>query len=335
MKELKAIGLDLAKSVFEVYGVDGRGVCSVSRQFSRAKVLAFFAQLPPTLVSMEACATAHYWGREISRLGHRVRLLPPQYVKRFVRGQKTDRHDAQAICEAGLNPQMPEVAVKSEEQQALLALHRLRELLGKQRVQLANQVRALLAEFGHIAPQGHASLRRLLAERLERLPSLLQGGLRRAQRRWAEIEREWQEATAELEHLAQADPLCRRLMRERGVGALSASAFVATIGDPARYRNGRQVAASIGLVPRQHSSGGKVRLLGIGHGGDKYLRTMLIHGARSALSYAPGKDDPLSIWVTALARRRGKNPAAVALANKNARRLWAIWRSEKAQLVAE
>jgi transposase len=283
---------------------------------------------------MEACATAHYWGREIGRLGHRVKLLAPRYVKPFVRGSKTDRNDAQAICAAGLQPQMPVVAVKSEQQQALLAVHRLRALVGKQVVQLANQVRALLGEFGHVAPRGHAELRRLVAEQLERVPGVLQPGLRQALVRWAALQADWQGLTAELERLARADALCRRLMQEPGIGPLSATAYVATLGDPAHYRNGRQVSAALGLVPRQHSSGGQVRLLGIGKRGDSYLRTLLIHGARSRLRVVAHKDDSLSRWAQELIRRRGMNRAVVALANKNARRLWAIWRSEGLALAA-
>jgi len=334
MNEITAMGIDLAKNVFEVHGVDARGVCVLRRQLPRARVLSFLAQVPPAVVGMEACASAHYWGREVGRLGHRVKLLAPRYVKPFVRGHKTDRNDAQAICEAALKAQMPEVAVKSEEQQALLALHRLRALLGKQLVQLSSQVRALLAEFGHIAPRGYAPLRRMLAERLERLPVLLQPGMRQANERWLGLEQQWKAATTAIERLAKSDPLCRRLMREPGIGALSASAYIATIGDPRRYRNGRQVSASLGIVPRQHSSGGQVRLLGISKHGDCYLRTMLIHGARAVLRHVPGKSDPLSEWLQALVARRGMNRAAVALANKNARRLWAIWRHEGLELAA-
>lgn len=328
MSKITAIGIDLAKNVFELHGVDERGVCVLRKRLSRSRLLPLLAQVPACLVAMESCAGAHYWGREIGRLGHRVKLLAPRYVKPFVRGHKTDRNDAQAICEAALKPQMPAVAIKSEQQQAVLAVHRLRALVGKQVVQLANQVRALLGEFGHVAPRGHGPLRRLLAERMELLPGVLQPGLRQALERWAALQADWQTLTARIERLAKADPLCRRLMQEPGIGPLSASAFVASIGDPRHYRNGRQVSASLGIVPRQHSSGGQVRLLGIGKRGDGYLRTLLIHGARSALRTVAGKDDSISRWAQELIRRRGMNRAVVALANKNARRLWAIWRSE-------
>lgn len=327
MSEITTVAIDLAKSVFQIHAVNGRGIATVRRQLRR-QVLPFLAQVPRCVVAMEACAGAHYWGRQIGQLGHQVKLIPPQYVKPFVKGNKTDRNDAQAICEAALRPQMPQVAVKSEEQQALLALHRVRSLLEKQRKQLANQLRALLGEFGLVGAKGTRHLRLMLPEAIAQVPTILGTTLQQAYERLCELERQCAVETSQLEQLTRAQPLCRRLMREPGIGPLSASAFVATLGDPTHYRNGRQVAASLGLVPRQHSSGGRTVLLSISKRGDKYLRTLLIHGARAALRYAPGKIDPLSVWVCELARRRGVNRAVVALANKNARRLWAIWRAE-------
>lgn len=334
MNKITALGIDLAKNVFELHAVDERGVCILRRRLRRAQVLKFFAQLPACLVGMEACGGAHYWGRQLGALGHQVKMMPPQYVKPFVRGQKTDRNDAQAICTAALQAQMPVVAVKSVEQQALLALHRMRELLQKQRKQLANQLRAVLGEFGHVLPLGLAALRQGLPQLIEALPQIVQGALREGYERLVELDRQERAHTRRLEQLAQADALCRRLMQERGLGALTASAYVATIGDPARYRNGRQAAASLGLVPRQHSSAERTLLLGISKRGDRYLRTLLIHGARAVLRHVAGKADPLSLWLQQLIARRGMNRAAVALANKNARRLWAIWRSGEHLAVA-
>jgi len=328
MNEITTLGIDLAKRVFQVHGVDSRGVCVLRKQLPRGKLLSVLAQVPQCVVAMEACAGAHDWGRRIGVLGHRVKLIPPQYVKPFVRGNKTDRNDAQAICEAALRPGMPEVAVKSEEQQAVLAVHRMRELIDKQRKQLANQLRSVLAEFGEVMPCGIPTLLRELPERLERVPALLRGELREGQERLRELQRRSAELTRRLEQLAKADPLCTRLMRERGIGPMCASAYVASIGDPSRYRNGRQVSASLGIVPRQHSSGGKAVLLGISKRGDRYLRTLLIHGARAVIRHVPGKTDPLSEWLQRLIARRGVNCATVALANKTARRLWAIWRAE-------
>ena len=335
MKEITTLAIDLAKSVFQLHGVDGRGVTMLRRQVRRGQLLSVIAQLPACLVAMEACASAHYWGRQIRALGHRVKLIPPQYVKPFVKGNKTDRNDAQAICEAALRPEMPSVAVKSEEQQAVLSMHRMRELLEKQRKQLANQLRGLLGEFGIAIPLGIVALRNALPQAIKAVPGLLQPTLEQAAERWRELQQQCAEYTRQIEQQAAASPLCQRLMREAGIGPISASAFAATVGDPAHYRNGRQLSASLGIVPRQHSTGGKPLLLGISKRGDSYLRRLLIHGARAVLRYAPGKSDPLSLWLQQLAARRGVNRAAVALANKNARRLWAIWRAESAELAAQ
>lgn len=331
MKKIKTLGIDLAKSVFQLHGVDEHGVALLRRQLRRTQLLSFLAQLPPCLVAMEACASAHYWARQIKALGHQVKLIPPQYVKAFVRGNKTDRNDAQAICEAALRPDMPTVAVKSEEQQAIVSLHRLRELLEKQRKQVANQLRGLLGEFGIAIPKGVTALRRELPQAIERVPMVLRSALQDSAERLRQLQDASDQHAQQIQQLAQAAPLCRRLMKERGIGPLTASAYTATLGDPGHYRNGRQVAASLGLVPRQHSTGGKPVLLGISKRGDAYLRTLLIHGARAVLRYAPGKTDPLSVWLQQLAQRVGVNRAAVALANKNARRLWAIWRAHNAE----
>jgi transposase len=335
MNEITTLAIDLAKSVFQLHGIDLQGVPRLRRQVRRSQLLNTLAQLPICLVAMEACASAHYWGRQIRALGHRVKLIPPQYVKPFVKGNKTDRNDAEAICEAALRPRMPSVALKSEQQQAVLSLHRLRELLEKQRKQLANQLRGLLGEFGIAIPLGMSALRAALPQALEAVPPLLRASLQQAQERLLELQDQCNACTEQIKHLAAGSPLCRRLMQEQGVGPLSASAFVATIGDPAHYRNGRQVSASLGMVPRQHSTGGKPVLLGISKRGDSYLRMLLIHGARAVLQHAAGKSDPLSRWLQQLAARRGVNRAVVALANKNARRLWAIWRAEGAQLAVE
>jgi len=334
VKEIKTLGIDLAKSVFQLHGVDERGVVVLRRQLKRAQLLNCIAQLPPCLVAMEACASAHYWGRQIKALGHQVKLIPPQYVKPFVKGNKTDRNDAQGICEAALRPDMPAVALKSEEQQAVVSLHRLRAVLEKQRKQLANQLRGLLGEFGIVIPRSMAALRRELPQAIEGVPAVLRSSLQQCAERLRQLQELCEQHTQQIQHLAQATPVCRRLMQERGIGPLTASAYTATLGDPRHYRNGRQVAASLGLVPRQHSTGGRAVLLGISKRGDSYLRTLLIHGARAVLRHVPGKTDPLSVWLQQLARRVGMNKAAVALANKNARRLWAIWRAESAELAA-
>jgi transposase len=334
MNEITTLAIDLAKSVFQLHGIDRAGVTVLRRQVRRNQLLSIIAQLPVCLVAMEACASAHYWGRQIGALGHRVKLIPPQYVKPFVKGNKTDRNDAQAICEAALRPDMPSVAVKSEEQQALLSLHRMRTLLEKQRKQLANQLRGLLGEFGIAIPLGIAPLRAALPEAIKAVPQLLRPSLEQARERLMELQDQCTACTHQITQLAARSPLCRRLMQEQGIGPITASAFIATVGDPAHYRNGRQLSASLGIVPRQHSTGGKPVLLGISKRGDSYLRMLLIHGARAVLQHAARKSDPLSQWLQQLAARRGVNKAAVALANKNARRLWAIWRTEGTQLAA-
>jgi transposase len=226
--------------------VDGRGECQLRRKLRRGQVLAFMAQRPPCLVAMEACGGAHYWGREFQKHGHRVKLIAPQYVKPFVRGNKTNRNDAEAICEAGLRPRMP---------QAVLSLHRIRQLVDTQRKQLANQLRGLLAEFGIAIPKGMAKLQVALPEAIERIPAVLRPWVRETQERLLELQRRWAQQTREIEQLAKESPLCRRLMQERGVGPIIATAYVATIGDPVHYHNGRQVSASLGLVPRQYSTG--------------------------------------------------------------------------------
>lgn len=332
MNEITTLAIDLAKNVFQLHGVDGRGVCQLRRRLRRAQLLSFMAQMPPCLVAMEACASAHYWARELIELGHRVKLIPPQYVKPFVRGNKTDGNDAEGICEAALRPRMPSVAVKTEEQQAVLTEHRIRQLLENQRKQLGNHLRGLLAEFGVVLPQGSGSLSKGLAEAIERAPARLHPVFSEAHQRLRDLQRQCQEQTRRIEQLAAAAPLCRRFMKERGVGPIIASAYSATLGSPTHYHNGRQVSASLGLVPKQHSSGDEPQLLGISKRGDKYLRTQLIHGARSVVSRIDGRSDPLSVWLQGVVARRGKNKAAVALANKTARRLWAIWRDEGAEL---
>lgn len=332
MSEITTVAIDVAKNVFQLQGVDGRGVCQLRKRLRRAQLLSFVARLPPCLIAMEACASSHYWGREFGKLGHRVKLIPPQYVKPFVRGNKTDSNDAEAICEAALRPRMPSVAVKSEEQQAVLCSHRIRQLLENQRKQLGNQLRGLLAEFGIVIPKGSGPLRKGLSEAIERAPVSLRPVFAAAHQRLMDLQRQCLEQTQHIERLAEASPLCRRLMRERGVGPIIASAYAATLGSPANYHNGRQVSASLGLVPRQHSSGDEPQLLGISKRGDTYLRTQLIHGARAVMSHVKGRSDPLSVWLQALAARRGQNKAVVALANKTARRLWAIWRDEGAEL---
>jgi transposase len=243
---------------------------------------------------MEACGSAHYWARQACAVGHEARLIGPRYVKALSRGQKNDRNDAEAIAGAARQPQIPRVAIKSEEQQAVLALHRIREQLLKQRIALTNQLHCLLLEFGLMLPRRVGPLRARLTELLDeqRVPPLLQAALREQLEHLSQLEQRPDTQTQQLELLARQSEPCQRLMRHRGVGPLTATAFVAELADPAAFKNGRQAAAWLGLVPRQHSSGQSVRLLGITKAGNSHLRGLFIHGARSVLRCAPGKTDP-------------------------------------------
>jgi transposase len=321
------LGIDLAKNVFQLHGVTGEGRVVVRRQVRRAQLLNTIAKLAPKTVAMEACAGAHEWGRRITALNCQVRLIAPQFVKPFVKSQKNDRNDAEAICEAALRPTMRFVALKTTDQQQILALHRLRAGAVKTRTAMANQLRGILGEFGVVAPQGIGKLRYALPLILEDaqngLPPLLRSELAQQAQRLRELDAEVARLSARIEALAAAHEPCRRLMQRRGVGPLIASAFVAELGDPRVFHSGRQVAAWLGLVPRQRSSGGRAVLLGITKHGDAYLRTLLIHGARSVVRVAARHDDPLSRWVCALKERRGVHKAIVAVANKTARQLWA------------
>lgn len=327
MTEINLVAIDLAKQVFQLHGVDRFGKAMLQRQVKRQALLDVLRQLPPCTVSMEACGGAHHWGRQLRDMGHEVRLIAPQFVKPYVKGNKTDRNDAAAICEAAQRPDMRFVALKTVEQQQVLSLHRLRQGLVKTRTALVNQLRGLLTEFGVVAPRGRRELGRLLASQVDDthsvLPGLLRDELVQQHARLEQLDADIKRLTDTLERVARGDARTAQLMARRGVGPLIATAFAAEVGDPGVFRNGRQVSAWLGLVPRQHSSGGKPRLLGISKRGDAYLRTLLIHGARAVVRTASGHDDPLSRWVHALAVRRGVHKATVAVANKLARQMWA------------
>lgn len=327
MGEITTLGIDLAKSVMQLHGVDGRGVTVLRRQLRRAQLPRVLAQMPACTVAMEACAGAHEWGRRSQALGHQVRLIAPQFVKPFVKGNKTDRNDAEAICEAAQRPGMRFVALKSVAQQQVLMLHRVRAGVVKSRTALVNQLRGVLGEFGLVVAQGIGSLRRalpeILADGAHPLPPLVREELPLQLRRLLELDAEVRRLSGRIEALAATDERVRGLMRRRGVGALIASAFCAEIADPHAFRNGRQVAAWLGLVPKQRSSGGTTLLLGISKRGNSYLRTLLIHGARAAVRVAPRHQDPISQWILQLKARRGVQKTIVAVANKMARQMWA------------
>ena len=320
------IGLDLAKSVFQVHGVDAQGKVVVTKRLRRDAVLAFFANLAPCVVGMEACAGSHFWAREITRLGHTVRLMAPQYVKPYIKRQKNDRADAEAICEAVQRPSMRFVAVKSEEQQSTLAIHRVRETLVAQKTQLINALRAHLAEFGIVAPQGAGKVSQLTAVVADpedtRVPALARTVLQGLVDQLRDTERRVEDLDAQLAEQAEANEVCQRLMTVPGIGPVAATALAATVGDATVFESGRHLAAWLGLVPRQTSSGGKERLGGISKAGDGYLRRMLVNGARAVMRWH-GKTSP---WLAGLLARRPFNVAVVALANKLARIAWAVLR---------
>lgn len=332
MNKISRVGIDLAKNVFQIHGVDKTERTTWCRRLKRnvwIKVLLNKIE-PGCEIGMEACSGAHHWARLLQAKGFTVKLIAPQFVKPYVKNNKNDAKDAEAICEAMSRPNMRYVSVKTIEQQDIQATHRIRAELVSQRTAKANQIRGLVAEYGLVAPQQIASLRAAIPEWLEdaenglsqRFRCLLDGlwgDLRRLDSRVAELD-------TGIQTIARTHPDAIRLQQLRGIGPMIATALVATVGDAKQYANGRQMAASLGLTPRQHSSGEKERLLGISKRGDTYLRTLLIHGARSVIWASKGKQDRLSLWVTSLAQRRHHNVAAAAMANKTVRIAWAMLR---------
>ena len=326
--KIKTLGVDLAKSVFHVYGVDGRGKERIKKRLSRKKLVDFMANLSPCLVGMEACGGAHYWAREFRALGHDVRLMPPQYVKPYVKTNKNDYNDAEAICEAVDRPNMRYVGIKEVEQQDIQSLHRIRSGFLQARTRIVNQARGLLMEYGIVVGKQVSQLRCRLPEILEAGDNGLTGFGRELFASLYEellhLDERIQDCDAKITRMYTANSVCRRLAEIGGIGPITATALVASVGDPRVFEKGRQMSAWLGLVPKQNSTGGKTVLLGISKRGDRYLRTLLIHGARSVVSRAEGKDDARSRWITQLKQRCGMNKACVALANKNARIAWAL-----------
>ena len=330
--KLSRVGIDLAKNVYQLHGVDRFGKTIWKRRLKRHQWLKVLLDKtgPGCVIGMEACASAHHWGRQLQSRGYTVKLIPPQFVKPFVKSNKNDARDAEAICEAMSRPNMRFVTVKTVEQQDIQATHRIREELKVRRTAKANQIRGLVAEYGLVAPQRLSSLRAAIPCWLEDAEnglthyfrSLLQG-------LWDDLlilDDRMCEMDKTIKRLAKDNEDCVRLQQLRGFGPMISTALVATVGDARQYHKSRQMAAAIGITPRQHSSGDRHRLLGISKRGDVYLRMLMIHGARSVVTRAKHKDDPLSRWVTEIAKRRHPNVAAVALANKNARMAWAMLR---------
>ncbi|CAO3411724.1 transposase [Azospirillum oryzae] len=320
------IGLDLAKNVFQVHGINGDGKVLVRRQLRRGEVLKFFQGLPACLVGMEACGTAHHWAREIAALGHTVKLMPPAYVKPYVKRGKTDAADAEAICEAVTRPTMRFVAVKSIDQQAALMLHKTRDLLVRQRTMLINALRGHLAEFGIIAakgPSGTKAAIETLHEAQDRLPELARRALHGLVDQLRLLGEEIDRLEARILEWHRASDVSRRLATIPGIGPITASAIAAAVPDGTLFRSGRQFAAWLGLTPKAHSSGGKERQTGISKQGDGYLRRLLVVGATAVMRLAR-QDNAARCWAAKLLERKPAKLAAVALANKTARIAWAV-----------
>lgn len=328
MKNITTLGIDLAKNVFQLHGTDKRGKCVLKKRLTRAKLAEFIVKLPPCLIGMEACGSAHYWARQFTSMGHTVKIMSPQFVKPYIKSSnKTDEKDAEGIAEAVTRPNMKFVAIKTQEQQDMLLLHRARELAIKQRTAQSNQIRGLLAEYGIAVAKGLYQIKKLpdiLDKNKEKLSEHAQKLFKQLHEHFKVFDDQVAEYETQIKTLSGKDAICQAIMEIEGVGPITASAAVATIGDAKAFKRGRETAAWLGLVPKQRSSGGKEKLLGISKRGDNYLRKLLVHGARSVVRMCEVKTDKRSLWIADKKNRCGANKAAVALANKNARIIWAI-----------
>lgn len=324
------IGLDIAKNVFHLVGADAHGKQVLKKRLTRGKVVAYFANLSACLVGIEACGGAQYWARQLIALGHEARLIHPKFVKPYLRGDKNDYNDAGGLCEAVAHPQMRFVPVKTEAQQDLQAVHRVRDGLIKERTVWVNRARGLLSERGIVLAKGVGTLRRRVPELLEEADNGLSVPFRQLLAELLEQVRALDARIADYDkrvvQISRGDEACQRLQTIPGVGPVVATALVAAVGDAREFANGRQLSAWVGLVPRQHTTGGKPRLLGITKRGDKRLRAALIHGARAVVRHAESKDDRLSRWIRRIQASSGTNVASVALANKLVRIAWAVLR---------
>lgn len=328
MKEISTIGLDIAKSKFRIVGLNRAGRVVKRQWLYREEVLSYLSNLNRCLVGMEACAGAHYWGRELEKVGHEVKLMPPKYVKPYVKTNKNDTNDAEACAEAVTRPTMRFASIKSERQQALAQLHRVRERLIKVRTALGNEIRGFLGEFGIVLPKGIEKLRErvvvVLEKNRDRLSAMTLEMINRlcAELKGVDEEVDFYEKRITIEH--ESMPESKRLGTIPGIGKITATAIVAGFSNAGQFKNGRHFAAFLGLVPGQHSTGGKSRLGGVSKRGDVYIRKLLVQGANSVLKTVKGKKDPYSCWVQALLERRGWCRTAVAIANKNARIAWSV-----------
>ena len=328
MRELTLLGIDLAKNVFQLHGVDNQGTPVLRRRVTRTKLLETIIHLPSCTIVMEACGGAHYWCRKFMAMGHKTKLISPQFVKPFVKTNKSDRNDAEAICEAASRPSMRYVSAKTIEQQDMQAIHRIRSRLIAERTCLVNQIRGLLAEYGIVVSQGLSKIRKALPEILEDAENELSHLGRQLffdlYEQMGELTQKIEDYDKKLEAVFKSNDACQKISHIEGIGIISATALVSAIGDPKVFKNGRHFSAFLGLVPRQSSSGNKEKLLGISKRGDRYIRALLIQGAHTVLRWVGSKEDRRSQWIKNLKERIGTNKAAVAIANKNARIVWAL-----------
>jgi transposase len=329
-QNITTVGIDLAKNIFHLVGTDITGKIVWRKRLTRHALVPFLAQLPPVTIGMEACGGAHYWARQFHQQGHTVKLMAPQFVKPYVKSNKNDMRDAEAIAEAVTRPTMRFVPIQDVDQQDIQALHRVRERLIGERTALINEVHGLMNEYGIVLPKGVAKFRQAVVEKLEsekdKLTTLSQELFWKLVKEFAALEDQIAFYQEKLETLATTHPECQRLMTIPGIGPITATALIAAVGDVRVFKNGRQFAAWLGLVPKQHSTGGQSHLLGISKRGDSYLRKLLIHGARATLRWVKLQTDRRSQWIRGLLARRGWNRTAVAVANKNARIVWALLR---------
>ena len=327
MGEVSTVGLDIAKSIFQAHGADAAGEVVFRKKLARGRLLSFFADLPPCIVALEACAGAHHWGRELILQGHTVRLIPPAYVKPFVKRQKNDMADAEAICEAAQRPTMRFVPVKGEQQQASGVVFRARDLLVRQRTQIINALRGHMAEYGYVAAKGVGHVQRLI-ERIEdpqgEIPPAARATLQVMVRMLRALDEQIVVLDAEIARRAKEDPVARRLLTVPGIGPVTAAAIVALAPSPETFRCGRDFSAWLGLTPRQHSSGGKERLGKITKMGERTLRRLLIIGASAVIKQASLRGAPVGSWLAQMLSRKPKMLVTVALANKSARIVWAL-----------
>lgn len=322
--EIKTLGIDIGKRTFHLIGMDKKGNITLRKKLSRPQLLPFVATLTPCLIGIESCSGAHYWGRQFSAHGHEVKLISPQFVKPYVKGNKNDFNDSEAICEAVSRPTMRFVRIKSIEQQNIQNIHSIRQRLVGNRTALANQIRGILTEYGIVIPQGILHIGKQISEIINReaaeVSSLIKTLLQDLYEEFHKLDLKIKQMDRCIQQISRKSDVCQRLEKLKGIGPITSTALIGAIGDAKEFKNGRHLSAWLGLVPKQHSTGGKAKLLGISKRGNCYLRTLLIHGARSAIRYVGNEPS----WLKNLIDRRGKHKACIAFANKNARLIWAI-----------